>query len=189
MIKRILIILNQIFYFCKKNRLKRHLLNIFIGIIILSISSCKINYSFTGASIPPEVKTISVHYLKNNASLVKPTLSQQLTDALRERFNAQTNLNQVNSGGDFDISGEITNYATAPIAIQGNQTAAMNRLTVSINIRFVNKINEKQNYETSFSRYVDYPSSQSLASVESSILDDLIGYLVDDIFNKTAVNW
>lgn len=120
---------------------------------------------------------------------MKPSLSQQLTDALRDKFTSQTNLNQVNNGGDFDISGEITNYATAPIAIQGNQTAAMNRLTVTINIRFVNKKNEKLNYETSFSRYADYSSSQSLASVEGTILDEIIGYLVDDVFNKTAVNW
>lgn len=147
------------------------------------------SYSFTGASIPPEIKTFSIHYLKNTAALVKPSLSQQLTDALRERFTSQTNLNQVNNGGDFDISGEITNYSTAPIAIQGDQTAAMNRLTVTINIRFVNKKNESQNYESSFSRYADYPSSQSLAAVESSILDEIIVYLVDDVFNKTAVNW
>ncbi|MEI6123053.1 MAG: LptE family protein [Bacteroidota bacterium] len=157
--------------------------------VIFTITSCKINYSFSGASIPPEVKTISVHYLKNTASIVKPTLSQQLTDAIRERFTSQTTLNQVNNAGDFDISGEITNYSTSPIAIQGNQTAAMNRLTVTINIRFIDKLNEKQNYETTFSRYVDYPSSQSLASVESSILEEIIGYLVDDVFNKTAVNW
>jgi hypothetical protein len=147
------------------------------------------SYSFTGASIPPEIKTFSIHYLKNTSALVKPSLSQQLTDALREKFTSQTNLNQVNNGGDFDLSGEITGYSTAPIAIQGNQTAAMNRLTVAINIRFVNKKNENQNYETSFSRYADYPSSQSLASVEGTILDEIIGYLVDDVFNKTAVNW
>ncbi len=157
--------------------------------IITSFYACKPTFSFTGASIPPEIKTFSIHYLKNTAALVKPSLSQQLTDALRDKFTSQTNLNQVNNGGDFDISGEITNYATAPIAIQGNQTAAMNRLTVTINIRFVNKKNEKLNYETSFSRYADYSSSQSLASVEGTILDEIIGYLVDDVFNKTAVNW
>jgi len=157
--------------------------------VALILSSCKVKYSFTGASIPPEVKTISIHYLKNTAALVKPTLSQQLTDEIRNRFTSQTNLTPVNSNGDFDISGEITNYATSPVAIQGNQTAAMNRLTVTINIRFVNKFDENQNYETSFSRYVDYPSSQALSSVESQIIEEIIGYLVDDVFNKTAVNW
>lgn len=164
-----------------------YFLLLMIGAMLLV--SCKVKYSFTGASIPPEVKTISVHYLKNTAALVKPTLSMQLTDELRNRFTSQTSLTPVTSNGDFDISGEITNYATSPVAIQGNQTAALNRLTVTINIRFVNKFDEKQNYETSFSRYVDYPSSQALASVESQIIEEIIGYLVDDVFNKTAVNW
>lgn len=164
-----------------------HLLFFLAGALMLA--SCTMKYSFTGASIPPNVKTISIHYLKNTAPLVKPTLSQQLTDELRNRFSSQTSLTTVNQNGDFDIAGEITNYATSPVAIQGNQTAALNRLTVSINIRFVNKFDEKQNYETSFSRYVDYPSSQALASVENQILEEIIGYLVDDVFNKTAVNW
>lgn len=166
-----------------------NLLLVIFLIGILFLISCKVNYSFTGASIPPEVKTISIHYLKNNALIVKPTLSQQLTEELRNRFTNQTSLTSVIANGDFDISGEITNYSTSPVAIQGNQTAALNRLTVTINIRFVNKFDEKQNYETSFSRYVDYPSSQALASVESDIIEEIIGYLVDDIFNKTAVNW
>lgn len=169
--------------------MKKTLTYFFLILLVMHFHACKVNYSFTGASIPPEIKTFSIHYLKNTSSLVKPSLSQQLTDALRERFTSQTNLDQVNNGGDFDLSGEITGYTTAPIAIQENQTAAMNRLTVTINIRFVNKKNENQNYETSFSRYADYPSSQSLASVEGTILDEIIGYLVDDVFNKTAVNW
>lgn len=168
-------------------RIYFYLVLFFAGALLLA--SCKVNYSFTGASIPPNIKTISIHYLKNTAALVKPTLSQQLTEELRNRFTTQTNLTPVTSNGDFDISGEITNYTTAPVAIQGNQTAALNRLTVTINVRFVNKYEEKQNYETSFSRYVDYPSSQTLASVEGQILEEIIGYLVDDIFNKTAVNW
>jgi len=170
--------------------LKKSVLQIlFLLSLLVLFPACKVKYSFTGASISPEVKTISIHYLKNTAALVKPTLSQQLTDELRNRFTSQTSLTPVNANGDFDISGEITNYSTSPVAIQGNQTAAMNRLTVSINIRFVNKFDEKQNYETSFSRYVDYPSSQSLSSVEAQIIEEIIGYLVDDVFNKTAVNW
>ena len=178
------------YYLCKKIQVKtsRFFCVLFMAVAVL-MTSCTMKYSFTGASIPPEVKTISIHYLKNTALLVKPTLSQQLTDELRNRFTTQTSLTPVNKNGDFDISGEITNYATSPVAIQGNQTAAMNRLTVTISIRFVNKYDEKQNYESSFSRYVDYPSSQALASVENQILDEIIGYLVDDVFNKTAVNW
>lgn len=143
----------------------------------------------TGASINPQVKTVSIHYIKNNASLVNPTLSQQLTDALKDRFSSQTNLDQVSNNGDLDISGSITNYNTSPISIQGNETAAQNRLTITVSIKFTNKFNEKQNFETSFSRYENYPSTQPLAAVESTIVKQIIDYLIDDIFNKTVVNW
>lgn len=153
------------------------------------LNSCKINYSMTGASIQPEVKTVSIHYFKNNASLVNPTLSQQLTDALRDRFSSQTNLSLVNNNGDLDISGAITNYNTSPISIQGNETAAQNRLTITISVKYTNRFNEKQNFETSFSRYENYPSTQPLAAVESTIVKQIIDYLLDDIFNKTVVNW
>jgi len=156
---------------------------------VISFNSCKLNYSMTGASIQPEVKTVSIHYFKNNASLINPMLSQQLTDALRDRFSSQTNLNLVNNNGDLDILGQITNYNTSPIAIQGNETAAMNRLTITISVKYTNKFNEKQNFETSFSRFENYPSTQTLSTVESTIVKQIIDYLIDDIFNKTVVNW
>lgn len=169
--------------------MKRVVKLICILLFLSGLTACKVNYSFTGASIPPEVKTVSIHYFKNTAPLVKSNLSQQFTDALRDRFSSQTSLTQVTNGGDLDIAGEITGYATSPIAIQGNETAAMNRLTMTVSVRFTNKFNEAQNFETSFSRYQDYPSSQSLASVEETIVKQINDYLVDDIFNKTVVNW
>jgi outer membrane lipopolysaccharide assembly protein LptE/RlpB len=170
--------------------LMKRALRLYVFLVLFAgLSSCKVNYSFTGASIPPEVKTVSIHFFKNIAPLIKSNLSQQFTEALKDRFSAQTSLNQVTNGGDLDLAGEITGYATSPIAIQGNETAAMNRLTMTINVRFTNKFNDTQNFETSFSRYQDYPSSQSLASVEETIVKQIIEYLVDDIFNKTLVNW
>lgn len=157
--------------------------------ILLSLvfSGCKI-YSFTGASIPPEAKTISIQYIKNNASLVVPTLSQQLTDALKDKFTSQTNLSLVKSGGDMDVAGAIINYTTTPIAIQSNETASQNRLTITVSINFYNKYDEKKNFETNFSRYADYPSTKPLSEM-SEVIATVVEYLVDDIFNKAVVNW
>ena len=155
---------------------------------ILSLTGCRIGVSLTGGSINPEVKTISVHFIKNNATLVIPTLSQQLTDAIKDKFTGQTRLILVNNGGDLDISGEITNYVTSPIAIQANETASQNRLTIAVSIRFVNKIDEKQDFETTFSRYVDYPSNKPLTEMDE-VIQQVNEMLVDDIFNKAVVNW
>ncbi len=168
--------------------MKKTILLILITILLLFNFSCGI-YSFTGASISPEIKTISIKYFSNNAPLVQPTLSQTFTDALKDKFQSQTSLTLMNDGGDLNIEGEITGYSTTPVAIQGNETAALNRLTVTVNVKFTNNLDEKQNFETSFSRYEDYESSKSLTEVEDELIKLINNALVEDIFNKAVVNW
>jgi len=161
---------------------------IYLGIVILFISSCGV-YSFTGASIPPEAKTVSIQYFENNADLVEPTLSQTLTDALRDKFASQTTLDLINRNGDLQLEGEITSYKTEPIAIQGDQTAALNRLTITVNVKYENMFDESKNFESSFSRYEDYSSGEDLNTVQAGLIEIINEALVEDIFNKAVVNW
>lgn len=148
------------------------------------------SYSFTGASISPDVKTVSIQYFANNASLVVPTLSRVFTDALKDYFTSQTNLILVDRNGDLNLEGAITGYSVQPIAIQGNETAAQNRLTISVTVKFTNKKNEKQDFENkTFSRYQDYPSSQNLATVQDQLIKEIDDQLIQDIFNQAVVNW
>jgi len=158
-------------------------------LIVITLPSCRMSYSFTGASISPNVKTVSITYFTNNASLIVPTLSRTVTDALRNYFTSQTNLNLVDRNGDLDLEGTITQYTVQPVAIQGNETAAMNRLTIAVSVKFVNKTETKQNWETTFSRYQDYSSSINLSSVQEGLINDITDQLVQDIFNKAVVNW
>ena len=162
-----------------------------IAILMLAVAwfcqSCGI-YSFTGASIPAEAKTISVDYFPNHAELVNPLLSDNLTNALRDAMTNQTTLDMVETGGDLAFEGEITDYRTTPVAITG-QTAAMNRLTITVKVRFTNNIDNSKDFEQTFSRYEDYPSVQELTSVQSSLTATIIDQLVEDIFNKALVNW
>ena len=146
-------------------------------------------YSFSGASIPAEAKTVSVEYFPNHAQLINPTLSNNFTNALRDAMTNQTTLDMVESGGDIAFEGEITDYKTTPVAITSGQTAAMNRLTVTVKVRFSNRIDDTKDFESSFSRYEDYPSDQDLNAVQESLTSTIIDALVEDIFNKALVNW
>ena len=146
-------------------------------------------YSFSGASIPAEAKTVSVQYFPNHAQLVNPMLSNNFTNALRDAMTNQTTLDMVESGGDLAFEGEITDYKTMPVAITSGQTAAMNRLTITVKVRFSNHIDESKDFESTFSRYEDYPSDQDLNSVQESLTTTIIEQLVEDIFNKALVNW
>ena len=161
--------------------------------LVVLLSFCLLNscgiYTFSGASIPAEAKTVSVQYFPNNAQLVNPLLSTALTNALNDMFVNQTTLQSVAQNGDLALEGEITGYTTNPIAITGNQTAAMNRLTVTVNVRFTNKYDETKNFEQRFSQYQDYPSGQDLSSVQDVLVETIVEDLCQDIFNKAVVNW
>ena len=164
-------------------------LSLYIVVLLaLVCQSCGF-YSFTGASIPPEAKTVSVQYFPNQAQLINPTLSNDFTTALRDAMMNQTSLDMVEAGGDLAFEGEITDYRTTPVAITAGQTAALNRLTITVNVRFVNLFDESKNFETKFSHYEDYPSDQELNSVQESLTGTIIEALVEDIFNKALVNW
>lgn len=162
-----------------------------IAVLVMALAwicqSCGI-YSFSGASIPAEAKTVSVEYFPNHAQLVDPMLSDNITTALRDAMNSQTTLDLVESGGDLAFEGEIVDYKTMPVAITG-QTAALNRLTITVKVRFTNNIDDSKDFEQTFSRYEDYPSDQELNSVQSSLTSTIVEQLVEDIFNKALVNW
>jgi len=160
-----------------------------IGLVSVAETACRMSYSLTGASISPSVKTVSIATFPNNATFVVPTLSRTLTNALRDYFTSQSSLNIVDRDGDLNVEGIITGYVVQPIAIQGNETAAQNRLTITVSVKFTNKTDEKQNWETNFTRYADFSSSVSLSSAQESLIADITEQLVQDIFNKAVVNW
>jgi len=163
---------------------------IFIGLIILSVSySCTVKYTTTGASISPDVKTVSVQFFPNKAPLGMANLGQYFTDELKDKFLSQTRLMLVENNGHLNFEGEITAYNTKPIAVQGDEIAAQNRLTIKVHVVFVNEKDPEQNFDTSFSRYQDYNSSESLSSVEEGLVESIVEELIEDIFNKSVVNW
>jgi hypothetical protein len=168
--------------------MRKYRIHIVMLLVMVLCTRCGI-YSFSGASIPPEAKTVSVQYFPNQAQLINPALSNDFTTALRDAVMNQTSLDMVEAGGDLAFEGEIVDYNTSPVAITAGQTAALNRLTITVNVRFVNLYDDSKNFETKFSHYEDYPSDQDLNSVQESLTGTIIEALVEDVFNKALVNW
>ncbi|NND24194.1 MAG: LptE family protein [Acidimicrobiia bacterium] len=164
--------------------------SLFHLLLIASVvfAGCK-TYSFTGASIPPDAKTISVEYIPNRAPQVQASLSQKLTELLKEKFVSQTNLTLVADNGDMRFSGSIIDYRTQPVAIQSTDLAALNRLTITVNIIFENTKDETKSFEKKFSRYLEYSSEVDLISVEDDLIDQINEQLSDDIFNAAFIDW
>jgi hypothetical protein len=161
-----------------------------ISIILASIllTSCGI-YSFTGASIPIEAKTVSVSYFTSTAANSPSSLNQTITEGLKDLFLSQTNLSLTETEGDLSFSGEITKYHIMPMAIQANETAGQNRLTIIIKVMYQNSYDSTQNFESNFSRYRDFNSSENLADIETALIEQITAEIIEDVFNKAFVNW
>ena len=164
-----------------------------IFLLVLFVMSllvgCKV-YSFNGANIPPEIKTVRVQFIENNARIKNSQLSPQLTDKLRQKIVSQTKLTQINGdNADYDISGAITQYDISTSGIS-NQQVSTNRLTVAVNLVLKNrKTPGAEDKNISASRSFDFSASLTLSQAERQLNDEIIRNLTDEIFNKLFSDW
>ena len=166
-------------------------IGVFVALVatMFIVHSCGI-YSFTGTSIQPEVKTVTINYFEYQALKVNPSLSNDLTTALQEKFLKLTKLEQVDMDGDIEITGAVTGYDVKATAITANEQASQNRLTVTVKISFVNRQFPTDDFQDkSFSAYADFDASQQLDAVEASLCEEIIEQLCDDMFNATVARW
>ena len=160
---------------------------IVLNLIVLSFWSCGI-YSFTGANYG-NAKTVTVHVFDNKASIVNPDLAPMLTEKLQNKFLTQSPLTLVDQGGDLEFSGTVIDYSVKPAQVQAGETAAANRLTIKVRVKFTNHLDPKKSYDRVFSWYEDFDPNVNLSDVEYDLIDKITDHLIEDIFNQAVANW
>lgn len=161
-----------------------------LALVAVLLAGCKVNYSFTGASVSPDVKTISIATFPSyQAPLAPPSLGQSFTENLKDIFLRQTNLTLVKNNGDLIIEGEITQYRTSDEAVTGNDVSTVSRLTIVVNVIYTDTKNEDNSYEKSFTNFAQFDGTQTLSSVESQLIEEINEKLAQDIFNISLGNW
>lgn len=169
--------------------MKRILMMLVLSAAVLLGGCSIVNYSFSGTSIQPDVKTVTINYFEYKALKVNPNLSNDLTEALKDKFRKLTKLEQVEMDGDLELQGEVTGYEVRAAAVTANEVAAQNRLTVTVKLKFTNKKYPEDDFEKNFSAYSDYDSTNSLDAVESTLCQEIIDKLVEDMFNASVAQW
>ncbi len=165
-------------------------LKFFSIIIFIVLYNCSVKYSLTGASISPETKTFQVNYFQNNSTLIEPGIDRDFTNKLIDLLINQTSLDLVKSNGDLLYEGEIVEYRIAPTTATANNTAAQNRLTIGVNVRFYDKSDPDAEFEKRFSFYYDYPgSSQLIGSQKDTAVDEIFERITQDVFNASLAKW
>jgi hypothetical protein len=170
-------------------KIKNYILSYITLLSVIIFSSCfSVRYDLKGGA-EIQGSTVSVQYFDNRATRVEPTLSQRLTNELRDYMESNTKLREVNTIGDHDFSGEITNYKISPVAIAAGDQAAKTRFTITIRVKYVNSIDPESSFDTSFSRFRDFDSTQDFSLVEANLSDEIIEEIIEQVFNKAFVNW
>ncbi len=153
------------------------------------VHSCGI-YSFTGTSIQPDVKTVTINYFEYLAPKVNPNLSNMLTEGMQDKFLKLTKLEQVDVDGDMELIGSVTGYDVKAASVTANEQVAQSRLTVTVKVDFVNRKYPEESIEgKSFSAYQDFDATLSIDAVEATLCEDIVEQLCEDIFNGTVANW
>ncbi|MCB9235087.1 MAG: LptE family protein [Bacteroidia bacterium] len=160
-----------------------------ISLVLLGSAGCKPSFTFTGAKIPSDVKTISIEQFENNAPIVVSTLAQDFTEKVRDFFTSRTNLQLVESNGDLNLSGAIVNYDVAPINLTGGDVAATNRLTIRINAEMTSENHPDLAWKDSFSNFADFDAATDISTIENDLITEVNNKIAQDLFNKTFANW
>jgi len=157
-------------------------------LLLLFCPGCRVNYSFTGGD-PGDARTMSVDLIEARAPLATPLSAQVLTESVRDLLLAQTPLKLKETEGDVQYTGSLVGYDVQPVSIQANETAALNRLTMTVKITYVNTLDAKTNKEFTVSRFADYDSTQDISAVEEQLARDIGKQLAQDIFDRTLGDW
>jgi hypothetical protein len=156
---------------------------------LLILTSCKVNYSFTGVNISKDIKTFQVDFFPNNADIIVPGLNEDFRNMLIDEINQKTNLVLVENNGDIVFQGEITDYYVEPVSLTAEQTAAQNRLAIKIKIDYTNTKNDEDDVSKTYSWYYDYDASLTRNDVESEAHKEILERILEDLFKDTITKW
>lgn len=170
----------------------RHQLIIWLTLAatVVTLSSCLISYRFNGASIDySKTQSISIADFPNNAAMVNPNLSNNLSEGIRDIYSRQTRLQILRRGGDMELEGEIVDYALTPMAISADNLSAETKLTITIKVRFTNNKAPEESFEKTYSAYQTFDSSRLLTDVQDELCATMITELAENIYNDTVAKW
>jgi hypothetical protein len=169
--------------------MKKSVTVLVLFMLAISIVGCKPHVSLSGATIPIEAKTVSVGFFTNNSTLGAPSLSPRFTEKLRDVISQQTSLALVRTNGDLLFEGYIQDYQVTPSAISGNDNAALNRLTITVNVKYTNRFDKTKSFDQAFFAFADYKSTDNIATREPELVQEIFRQLTENIFNKAFNNW
>ncbi len=180
----------KFFKLIKQQVQSKHLVIALLSITSVVFTACKVSYKFNGASIDyNKVHTIQIADFPIRSAYVWGPMAPMFNNALKDVYANHTKLQQVKHGGDLKVEGEITNYQQRNKSVTSEGHSAQTELSITVNVRFTNTSNHKEDFERQFTATSSYETTKSLQSVQQQLVEEMIKDLTDQIFNATVANW
>ena len=171
-------------------RFRKHIYIIGVILTIGILAACSVSYKFNGASIDyTQTKTIQIADFPIRSSYVWGPMGPLFNNTLKDLYASQTRLSQVKRNGDLKVEGEITQYQQRNKSVAADGYSAQTELSITVNVRFTNSKNHKEDFERQFTATATYDTSKSLASVQEELVTQMCKNICDQIFNATVANW
>lgn len=171
----------------KKSKSYIALFTLLIG--FATLQSCKFYTLSQGGNFPAEVQTINIDFFENKANIIAPTLSPTITDKLREKFLSESKLRLSDNDPSLNLTGYISGYDVEAVASRDNSTATLNRLKITVHAKLESEVAKDFNFEQDFVKFREFDAAKSLTEVENDLIDEISDMLVQEIFNKIAMDW
>lgn len=160
------------------------------SLFFILYSSCSISYKFNGANINYQTThSISIADFPNNAPMVNPTLSNLLSESIRDIYQRQTRLTVLSKGGDLELEGEIVGYDITQGAISTNSYASESKLTIRVQVHFINNIYPEESFDKTYTAYQTFDASRLLTDVQDELCNIIVTEITENIYNDTVAKW
>lgn len=154
------------------------------------LSACSISYRFNGGTMDyTMVKTIVIADVVNRAPIIYPTFAGKFTEALKDIYTSRTRLEQVRRDGDLELECTITGYDLSTASVSADNFADRTKFTITVQVKYVNRANEKESFDRSFSTHRDFDKSTPFTSVQDRLVEEMTEDIVKQIYNATVENW
>lgn len=161
-----------------------------VCLTVMLLAACSVSYKFNGASIDyTKTKTIQIADFPIRSSYVWGPMASIFNNKLKDLYADNTRLVQVKRNGDLKIEGEITQYNQRNKAVTSEGSSAQTELSMTVNVRFTNNVNHKEDFEKQFSATATYENTQTLSAVQEELVTQMVKTITDQIFNATVANW
>ena len=154
------------------------------------LSSCSVSFKMNGANINYQTThTISIADFPNNAPMVNPTLSNLLSETIRDLYQRQTRLQILRKGGDLELEGAIVGYDLSQGAISVDSYASESKLTIRVQVHFTNNVNPEDSFDKVYSAWQTFDANRMLSDVQDELCSVIISEIAESIYNDTVAKW